>query len=114
MYKLCRIDIGRGEEIYKEIDDKLEELAKKLRKEYAASNIIVFGSYARRDLNEGSDIDLMIVGDFKERFHKRIVDILDLTDLPIEPLCYTEEEFRVMIKNDNSFVSEVLREGVVI
>lgn len=74
----------------------------------------MFGSYARGDLNEGSDIDLLIVGDFKEKFHKRIASILGLTDLPIEALCYTEEEFREMIMNDRGFISEVLKEGVLI
>ena len=76
--------------------------------------IIVFGSYVRRDLNEGSDIDLVIVGDFKGKFHKRIAEVIGLTDLPIEPLCYTEEEFRAMIVNNNNFISEVLKEGVMI
>jgi len=54
---------------------------------------------------------LVVVGDFKERFHKRIASILNLTDLPIEPLCYTEEEFREMIKNNKGFIFEVLKEG---
>ncbi|NQE53178.1 hypothetical protein C5S29_06260 [ANME-1 cluster archaeon GoMg3.2] len=114
MHKLCRIDIGRGKEINKEIDNKLKELAKKVRVKYKVSKIIVFGSYARKDLNEGSDIDLVIVGNFKDKFHKRIPDVLGLTDLPIEPLCYTEEEFRAMILNKNDFISEVLREGMAI
>ena len=43
MHKLCRIDIGRGKEIYKEIDNKLKELAKKVRVKYKVSEIIVFG-----------------------------------------------------------------------
>ncbi len=111
MHKLCRIDIRRGGEIYKEIGDELKELAERLREKYGVRRIIVFGSYVRGDLNEGSDIDLVVVGDFKERFHKRIASILNLTDLPIEPLCYTEEEFREMIRNNNGFISEVLKEG---
>lgn len=114
MYKICRIDIGRGEETYKDISYKLKKLAKVLREKYNVSRIIVFGSYIRGDLNEGSDVDLIIVGDFKEKFHKRIAGVIGLTDLPIEPLCYTEEEFREMIANNNNFISEILKEGEVI
>ena len=114
MHKLCRIDIGHGKEIYEEIDNKLKELAKKLRVKYKVSEIIVFGSYARADLNEGSDIDLVIVADFKAKFHKRIPAVLGLTDLPIEPWCYTEEEFRAMITNKNNFITEVLKGGMAI
>ena len=78
------------------------------------NKIIVFGSYARADLNEGSDIDLVIVADFKAKFHKRIPAVLGLTDLPIEPWCYTEEEFRAMIIDKNDFITEVLKEGITI
>ncbi len=59
-------------------------------------------------------IDLVIVGDFKDKFHKRISVVRDLTDLPIEPWCYTEEEFRAMILNKNDFITEVLKEGMTI
>lgn len=114
MHKICRIDIGRGKETYKEISYKLKELAEILRRKYKVSKIIVFGSYVRGDLNEGSDIDLMIVGDFKKKFHKRIAEVIGLTDLPLEPLCYTEREFREMIGNDNNFISEILEDGIMI
>jgi len=114
VHKICRIDIGRGKETYKEISYKLKELAEILRRKYKVSKIIVFGSYVRGDLNEGSDIDLMIVGDFKKKFHKRIAEVIGLTDLPLEPLCYTEREFREMIGNDNNFISEILEDGIMI
>lgn len=113
MPQLCRIDIRRGKEIYKEIDYKLKELAQILQKKYKITKIIVFGSYVRGDLNEGSDIDLLIVGDFKEKFHKRSAGILNLTDLPLEPFCYTKEEFREMRKN-NPFIKDIMKEGVTI
>jgi len=114
MYKLCRIDIGKGERNYKIIWKKLVELSDKLRQIHKIYRIIIFGSYVRNDLNEGSDIDLIIVGEFKERFHKRIAEILDLTDLPIEPMCYTKDEFKKMVVTDNRFVVDALKEGVEI
>ena len=45
---------------------------------------------------------------------KRIPAVLGLTDLPIEPWCYTEEEFRAMIIDKNDFITEVLKEGITI
>ena len=83
-------------------------------KKHDVNKIIVFGSFVRKDLNEGSDIDIIIVGDFKKRFHKRIATILDLTDLPIEPLCYTMEEFDRMVDEENLFIEDALGGGVLI
>ena len=60
-------------------------------------------------IHEGSDIDLVIVGDFRERFFERIGRILELTDLPVEPLVYTPEEFEAMKASKNPFIEEVLR-----
>ena len=59
-------------------------------------------------------IDLVIVADFKDKFHKRIPDVLGLTDLPIVPWCYTEEAFREMIISKNDVITEVLKEGMTI
>jgi len=88
--------------------------AEEVRERRKVHKILVFGSFARKDLNEGSDIDIIIVGDFGARFHKRIVDIMDLTDLPIEPLCYTPEEFDRMVVEGNCFTGDAVGEGVVL
>jgi len=64
---------------------------------------------ARNDFNEGSDIDLAIIGDFRERFLDRGDKILELTELPIELLCYTEQEFEEMRRKENPFVKEILK-----
>ena len=114
MHNVCRIDIGKGEGVYREIEGRLRAFAKEVRKKYKVHKIIVFGSFIRKNLNEGSDIDIIIVGDFKERFHKRIVDIMGLTDLPIEPLCYTSDEFDCMVEEGNWFIRAATREGMLI
>ena len=62
-------------------------------------------------MREGNDIDLIIIGDFQEWLFARIERILELTDLPIEPLVYTPGEFDEMIKNENPFLLRALREG---
>ncbi|MEM2047603.1 MAG: nucleotidyltransferase domain-containing protein [Candidatus Jordarchaeales archaeon] len=114
MCELRRIDIERGEEAYREIKEKLCGLVKLLEKEFNVKLVVAFGSYARRELNEGSDIDLLIVGSFKRRFHERTAEVIGLTDLPIEPLCYTENEFEEMLNSKNSLILEALKEGIIL
>jgi len=112
MHQLCRLDLSRGEELYRELDAELRALAQQLRTHYRASKILAFGSYTRHELNEGSDIDLLIVGEFTERFHKRIGAVLELTELPIEPLCYTPAELEQLVRDKNPFIAAVLEEAV--
>ena len=99
MYKLCQIDIRNREKIYKQID----LLIKKICQTFSVKRIYLFGSFAKGEIHEGSDIDLLIIGDFKENFFERIGKILDLTDLPVEPLVYTEEEFKKLLEEENTF-----------
>ena len=76
--------------------------------------IILFGSFARGDYHENSDIDLIIIGDFSRRFFDRIGKMLDLvpSDLYIEPLVYTKEEFNKMRENGNSFILTAISDGL--
>jgi len=107
VYKLCRIDIERSEEIYK----RLREFISKIKKRFPIHQVYLYGSFARGQVHEGSDIDLVVVGDFKEPFFDRISKILEITDLPIEPLVYTPQEFNEMKKRGNPLIMEVLKRG---
>ncbi len=105
MYKLCRVNIEHS----KELIEELRKFVKKLKKELPVKEVYLYGSFARGEIHEGSDIDLLIVGEFRERFFDRIGTILDLTELPIEPLVYTAEEFEELKTSVNPFITEVLR-----
>jgi len=107
MYKLCRINIEDREKLYL----KLEKFIKDLKKKFSINSIYLFGSFSKGNIHEGSDIDMIIIGDFKERFIERIGIILELTDLPIEPLVYTEKEFRQMVQEKNPFILDILKNG---
>jgi len=101
------VDIRHRDEIYKAI----EELIHRIKKELPVKSVYLYGSFATGHIHEGSDIDLVIVGDFQERFTDRIARILDMTNLPIQPLVYTPEEFDEMVQRKNPLITEVLRTG---
>ncbi len=105
MHKICRIDISRSKELF----EKINRFVDKLTSHISIKKVYLFGSVARNDFNEGSDIDLAIIGDFKERFLDRPDRILEMTELPIEPVCYTEKEFEEMKRKGNPFVKEILK-----
>lgn len=111
MPELSRVNIKRGPALYPEIEEELIRLASRLREKYHAVRIFVFGSYISQDLHEGSDIDLLVVGDFQGRFHERCSLIRDLTLLPVEAQCYTPTEFEDMEKAGNPFIQEVVKRG---
>jgi hypothetical protein len=81
-----------------------------------ARKAIVFGSVARRQADEWSDLDLVIVADTPRPFLERYRDFLGIYDVwpRLDLLVYTPEEFAQMQEEGRPFVDHVLREGVVI
>jgi hypothetical protein len=108
VYKLCRVDIERSEDLLNEI----KIFAGELKKNLSVKEVYLYGSFAKGEIHEGSDMDLLIIGDFSERFFDRIGRILDLTDLPVEPIVYTVEEFDELKKSQNPFIMEILKTGI--
>jgi len=111
MYKLCRVDIERSGEVYGKIDEYVREVVNQLDPYL----IVLFGSFATGDVNEGSDIDIMVVADFKESFLDRIKRLMDMNifKIPIEPVGYTLKEFREMMKRKSPFIMEVMEKGKI-
>jgi len=111
MLKLRRVDIEKSEEIFRKINDYINEVVKRLNPRL----VILFGSFATGDINEGSDIDILVVANFKEDFLDRIRTLTDVNTfkIPIEPVGYTPEEFDEMKNRKNAFIMEVLEKGKV-
>jgi hypothetical protein len=111
MLRLRRVDIERSEEIFRKIDRYIDEVVKKLNPRL----VIMFGSFATGDINEGSDVDILVVADFKEAFLDRIKTLMDINTfkIPVEPVGYTPKEFEEMKKRKNLFITEVLEKGKV-
>jgi hypothetical protein len=111
MLKLRRVDLEKSEEIFRKIDDYINEVVKRLNPHL----VILFGSFATGDINEGSDIDILVVANFKEGFLDRIRTLMDINTfkIPIEPIGYTPEEFDEMKNRKNAFIMEVLEKGKV-
>ncbi len=111
MHKLCRVDIERSGEIFGKIEDYGRGVVKRLNPYL----VILFGSFATGDINEGSDIDILVVADFKEGFLDRIKGLMDINTfkIPIEPIGYTPNEFKEMMEKKNPFIMEVMEKGKV-
>lgn len=91
MHKLCRIALDQSERIFEKIDLYVQKVVEKLSSEV----VILFGSSARGDMNGGSDVDILVIADFKEAFLERIKFLLQLNEnlqLLLEPVGYTPAE----------------------
>lgn len=83
--------------------------------------VILYGSYARGDFNEESDIDIMILVDISDLDIKQYFDqISDFTfdfnldnDLDIKPITKNLEHF-MKWKQNYPFYSSISKEGVML
>ena len=83
---------------------------------YDPLRVVVFGSFARGDTHEGSDLDLIVVKETVERFFDRIGRVRDACAdiaIDVQPLVYTPAELEEMLVSGNSFLETALAEGVV-
>lgn len=101
--------------LHKMFERELKKIVESL-KSYEPESITLFGSWARGDFHEGSDIDIMLIKRTRERFLDRIGTVLSLphTTLGVDVLVYTPEEFRAMQDSDNTFVARILKEGRIV
>ena len=79
-----------------------------------AESVILFGSHARGDSTENSDVDLMIIAESKLPRFKRARELYKLFrpyPFGMDLIVYTPEEIAKGKKSSVSFVSTVLREG---
>ncbi len=100
-----------------EIFTRIKRIAERLKKEYNAERVILFGSYARGEATEDSDIDLLIIASTEERFFERMASVRKImrylrNGLPCAPIVLTRQELEKRIRIGDQFIREILKKGV--
>lgn len=103
------MDINRS----KRLQAALNKLLPTLVVEYEPERVILFGSLARGDVGEWSDLDLLIVKKTTDPFLERSkkVALLCRAMVGVDYLVYTPDELEEMINRGNPFILEALEEG---
>jgi len=93
------------------------KVAAKIKEAYSPEKIILFGSYACGNPTRGSDIDLLIVKNTKDRVIDRMVQIykiIDIKKIDLSPFVVTPEELKQRLEMGDHFFKEILSKGVVL
>lgn len=89
-----------------------------LRQQLAATDGVqaawIFGSYARGELEVGSDIDLLVVGALPMRaLISQLKPATALISREINPKLYSPEDWKAARDSDNAFLSRVFDDEVI-
>ncbi len=103
----------------KEIHTRLRKISKRLKKEYHAQKVILFGSYATGKATKDSDVDLFIIAATKERFFERMASVKRLirdlrNGFPVSPIVLTPMEVEKRKKVGDQFIREILKSGIIL
>ena len=100
----------------KELINYLKQFVKKMEEYYTLECVILFGSQARGDFKPYSDIDLIIVGDFKEKFIDRGKYFYEKHNyiVGLDAFCYNPQEFNEMFNKGTVSILDAIDEGICI
>lgn len=93
---------------------KVEEIIEQI-KPYNPEKIILFGSYARGEVNKYSDVDLIVIKTTNEAWSERLkrVRLLLRTTTPVDVFVFTPQEFDKAKKN-NPLIHEISKHGKIV
>ncbi len=99
------------------IEERIRKIGERIKKEYHAEKVILFGSYARGVTTQNSDVDIFIVAPTKERFFERMATVRRLirdlrNGLPVAPIVLTAKELKKRQAAEDPFIKEVLDTGI--
>lgn len=95
-----------------ELKAELDRILNRLKKDPSMRLVLLFGSLARGDAREHSDIDLIVVKETEKRFLDRLDEFYNDAREAMDVLVYTPQEFEEM--KERPFVKRALKEGKIL
>lgn len=101
----------------KEILTHLKSISNRLKQEYHAQKVVLYGSCAKGEETPDSDVDLFIVVNTNENFFNRIAHVKGIirdirNGLAISPIVLSPEELEKRIEIGDVFINEILEKGI--
>ena len=99
-----------------DLKDYLLTLSEIIYKKVSLECVILFGSRARSDYMENSDLDMIFVGDFKESFINRSTIIYEhyKLSLGLDAFCYRADEFDKMFHEGVVSILDAIDHGICV
>ena len=100
-----------------DLEKELKVITAQIIKKYQPQKIILFGSVADCNINESSDIDLLII---KENIPQRKIDrryeLSKLIDnkYAVDFFIYRSDEIEERLKDEDPFIENIIRNGKII
>jgi uncharacterized protein len=95
-------------------EQQIQAVADRIRKAAPDSTIILFGSHARGDAGEHSDVDLLVIEPVVDSRHGEIVrlsDAVDSLDVPTDILVVSAAVYEEWADEPGTVIREAAREG---
>lgn len=96
---------------------QINEIVNRIAIHYKPEKIILFGSYARGNFNENSDLDFILIKDTNSPKHKRGLEVRRLfygLPIPMDFKIYTKSEFTNELTNQYSFLNSAIKGSKVL
>lgn len=96
---------------------QIQDIVNRIAKNYNPDKIILFGSYARGNYNDNSDLDFILVKETNTPKHKRGIEVRRLfygLPIPMDFKIYTSTEFNNELSNRYSFLNSAIQDGKVL
>lgn len=89
---------------------RLQHILSRIIKGYEPERVYLFGSAARGDSDEYSDMDFAVIANSSLRFVDRLLQsIRFVDDTCADILVYTPAEFDEMVAKENAFAANILK-----
>lgn len=98
--------------------EKIQEIAEKIAREYDPEKIILFGSWVWGKPNQDSDVDILVIKKSNQPRMERereVRSMLSPVGIPLDILVYTPSELKEKIEDDrNLFLEDIIHNGKIL
>ena len=96
--------------------ERILEFASEIVRRYAPEKIILFGSQARGEANEDSDVDMLLLMEFEGYGADKGADILSAINprLSVDLVVRRPIDVKRRLEQHDQFLREIFRDGIVL